>query len=171
MEDPQIIGRTGGAQTSFKDNFLCTVDLFRQSLGDLAKTLSGNVRLAQQIQLPSTSRPEAVAMYIPQVWSWDSHSRCLASAREAMWQMPTLQTIPICFWVNWLFFFLHSRISLAEDQVTLLKGLYLLMGCHATKSEVILKAGQAEYYAANILLSPARSFKHHITVPSPAGEK
>lgn len=67
VEDLAILGRPGGVQSSFKENFLCTVDLFRQSLGDMAKTLSSNVHLVQQIQLPSTSRPEAVAMYIPQV--------------------------------------------------------------------------------------------------------
>ena len=67
VQDLAILGRPGGVQSSFKENFLCTVDLFRQSLGDMAKTLSSNVHLVQHIQLPSTSKPEAVAMYIPQV--------------------------------------------------------------------------------------------------------
>ena len=66
-EDLEILGRPGGVQSTFKENFLCTVDLFRQSLGDLAKTLSGHMHVVQQIKLPSSSRPEAVAMYIPQV--------------------------------------------------------------------------------------------------------
>ena len=77
-EDLLILGRSGGVQSSFKENFLCTVDLFRQSLGDMAKTLSGNVRVAQQIQLPSTSRPEAVAMYLPQVGARMLHSQSLS---------------------------------------------------------------------------------------------